>query len=256
MTASNDAVMIAVTTALADHRLQTDNGRDPDDLAARVRAALDSLTADGTPTAPRTGEITTAAELDALPIGSVVLSDPCWPSQKVDTWAGIAWSLVGDPRPRQHPPLPATILFRPDAPQPVRRCGLCALDEDHASWAHPDIPAIIEDAPQPATTDDWPSRANDASLAAAIELRAEAAGDLLMKCAMTTNHSMHRADVDKALDAVWQAGHDAALAARGDAAPRVSLTDLADAAAEFDRDESRYEIARSIVTALGWEVQP
>ena len=78
-----------------------------------------------------------------------------------------------------------------------------------------------------------PAALHGAGEAVDREALAEAAGDLLMTCATSTNHSMYRADVDKALDAVWQAGHDAALAARGDAAtPTVTAEQVAAAFCE------------------------
>ena len=180
------------------------------------------MTADGTYPVPRVGvTVSTAAELAALPVGSVVLSHCTGGRARFD---GLAWqkrkSGAGDdlsytpewwgaydsewlPEPKMVRFLRGsfTVLFRPDAPQP-------------------------------ATGDDWAARANDASRAAAIELRAEAAGDLLIQCATTTNHSMLRRDVDNALDAVWQAGHDAALAAAraGEAEEAADLRAQLDAA--------------------------
>lgn len=88
------------------------------------------MTADGTYRPARAGgTITTAAELDALPVGSVVLADAT--HQDSSQGAGsypLAFQRLYDGkwhrggRSRDTDPdfiTPATVLFRPDAPQPA-----------------------------------------------------------------------------------------------------------------------------------------
>jgi hypothetical protein len=86
---------------------------------------------DGTYPVPRAGEITTASELDALPIGSVVLTAQPHKDTPFDDDGAYrlvfqrvydgSWRRSGRAR-DTHPDyvLPATVLHRPDAPQPAQ----------------------------------------------------------------------------------------------------------------------------------------
>lgn len=86
------------------------------------------------------------------------------------------------------------------------------------------------------------------------EALAEAAGDLVMQCATTTNHSTTRKVVEDALDRVWQSGYAAALAARS-SRPALSAADVArhlgDVAVSIGRTTVwSYDQALALVTSL------
>ena len=183
-----------------------------------------------------------------------------------------------------------TVLFRPDAPRPAtgdeaghphtgrencRTCGGdCRLTAPQRGGE-----ALVDDPMPPegivreeVDLDDWseamvallpgdydgdPRDVIEAVMRRAAggeavdrEALAEAAGDLLMTCATTTNHSMYRADVEKALDAVWQAGRDAALAARGAAAPTVSAEQVTEAARLLWEHQTGYRRDQAPASAL------
>lgn len=117
-------------------------------------ADLLPVTAAGTPT-PRTGEtITTAAELDALPVGSVVLAAIGRQDSRVTYELALQRLYDGDwyrpGRARSADPgyiVPATVLFRPDAPQPATSCATCGhspLDPEHTEANHAYTPATTD----------------------------------------------------------------------------------------------------------------
>jgi hypothetical protein len=113
------------------------------------------MTPDGTNPTPRVGEtITTAAELDALPVGSVVLDPHGRAFQKRPTFGpeGAAWFATASTEGHSVCARPARVLFRPDAPQPapadddaVERAVLAACAEAGWDWeAEPGVPTPME----------------------------------------------------------------------------------------------------------------
>jgi len=77
-----------------------------------IRAAEQQLAAGVRPPAR---EITTAAELDALPIGSVISDGADQVLRRVVVFAGQppGWEVTGDERPVEEVRLPATVLREP-----------------------------------------------------------------------------------------------------------------------------------------------
>ena len=110
------------------------------------------MTADGTYSSPRAGEtVSTAAELDALPVDSCVRAgdevyERIEPDQRVNGGTET-WRCLHEPRDdygwRTYPAhtvlwqgTPVTVLFRPDAPQPatgddVERAARAQCDSVH-----------------------------------------------------------------------------------------------------------------------------
>lgn len=104
--ATKDALRIALRTA-ADFRARAERAeRELEQAVATYAQAEENLRR---PQEPRT--VTTAAELDALPMGSVVLDDLLVTYSKPYN-AGNFWLMVGDEErhPAEHVFLPATVL--------------------------------------------------------------------------------------------------------------------------------------------------
>lgn len=90
--------------------------------------------------------ITTAAELDALPVGSVVLSEPDaggyrYPFERLDE----GWYLASAGLQQAELPLPLTVLYRPDrTPAEVKGYILVGRETGEADWdadIHPTVEA-------------------------------------------------------------------------------------------------------------------
>ncbi len=131
------------------------------------------MTADGTYRSST--RVTTAAELESLPVGSVVQSNDlpkrarasvgvkapasmrgwAWTKTDADAWWGPDNNRFTTTKPEVMIDFlgPLTVLFRPDAPQPATTgdtvtCERCGLDEGNACRCP------LTDEPRPTPTDD------------------------------------------------------------------------------------------------------
>lgn len=85
-------------------------------------------------------QVTTAAELDALPVGSVVLDGSGWAIAWVR--GRTHWYSTNPSETATHPVLPATVLYRPDCPAPQVDEGV--VNADRLSQVHADALATLD----------------------------------------------------------------------------------------------------------------
>lgn len=194
-------------------------------MSARSPLPADDLTP-GTPRPARAGDtVRTAAELDALPVGSVVmfplpnLTSPVPFERRERGWQQPGSESTYETGLMADRYLPAEFLYRPDAPQPATTDD--AVDDVLAYLMNHVTPREAE-----IVAHTW---AEDIVAIARAGEVARARGQAL-RDAITAVDAVEFDDNDAgAHDALWLA-HLAikALAARGDATPTVTTTDVRD----------------------------
>lgn len=171
--------------------------------------------ADGTYPSARAGvTVSTPAELDALPVGSVVLTDGKRLDARGPGSYRLSFQRLYDGE--WHRPgrsrgtdveyvVPATVLFRPDAPQPAVACRVCGGAADHEH----DCSYCLKRAAAGATADGESICDECAGGVRAVEREAE-------QWRRARLWREHLSEQPRARRASFDAGWDAALAAAGD----------------------------------------